>query len=395
MYIGLKEEVLADYDGSYVYLYNSVTDSYRFLGRKAAVMIYLLKECRDMNTVILEFMYITGKSKKDFNHVLAELIGYIKVSTVEFKIGCNQVKKENVMNCAGIRHMLNRKYPKSIFIRLTNLCDKSCRYCFEKCRMDSKEKGYFNEIMIEKLFFENYCGGTEKIHFELTGGEPLLYHNLEYVIKEFQIRNTDLSMITKGTQDYMLFKSIMADNMKEICFSLDSYDEKYVNYITGNNSAFINILKCMEIARECAKEVNVNAVLTSANIDNLEGMVSFCIRKGVANLHFTAMWGENSNLKFLNLDYSTKKKLYEEIKNLKWKYKGIINIGITITDCENRKGCEYCDKALTDIKIDQDGEVLLCNGMVIGNLKENNLPEIWNSETAVAKRNLIMKQMAV
>ena len=60
--------------------------------------------------------------------------------------------------------------------------------------------------------------------------------------------------------------------------------------------------------------------------------------------------------------------------------------------CENR--CEKCGKALTDVKINCKGEISLCNGIVIGNLYNDCLFDIWNSETTRKIRRELMEQMA-
>ncbi len=393
LFIGLRKEVVAYTDGEHNYLYNPITDSYRILSRKAAIFVFLIKECCQINTIVQKFLYVTGDSKINFRKVLFELSAYIKVDRTEFETGINNIDQKSIYKDISISNILLQKFPRNIFIRLTNQCDKVCKYCCEKDRMSTKSKEHFDKNYISKLFFTESENNLKKINYHFTGGEPLMYNYFNYIIEEFQQREMEASLITKAIDSNVFSSYILNSSLKYICFSLDSYNEQYVTYITGNKEAFRNMVSCMEIAKHCGKYIGINVVVTTLNKNCLEDMVLFSIRNMVDEIHFNIMRESGESTKNLMVNLETQKNIYKEIIYLQVKYDKKIKITLTMIHC--KKGCKECEKALTDLKINYDGEVALCNDMVIGNLKDNNLQEIWFSKQTMEIKRLILKQMAI
>lgn len=393
MYIGLKKEVKAYCDEGYIKIVNRNSGSSRILSKKAAILIYLLKDCRKLDNVQYEFFYLTNCEAKTFKKIIAELAGYVFLNNnPEFETGINEIDRSHIVSSRSASDTVFAKQPKNIFIKVTNFCDKKCRYCSEIGCMSSKLPGSFPVELVEKVL-KNM--DVRKLNIELTGGEPLQCSNLYHILDEFARFGMSVSLITKACSDYNYFENIIKRNINQICFSLDSYKETYVNDITGRKDTFINIMECMKIAKRNKISVNINAVITSKNLPDIENLVLFSIENHVSNLHLTTVWNVNGIDRNLLLHTREKTTIYNQINYLREKYAEFLAIELTTAaNCFADSRCVKCGKPFTDVKISHEGEVSLCNGDIIGNLKTMNLTEIWNSQYVKNKKMELLKQMA-
>jgi MoaA/NifB/PqqE/SkfB family radical SAM enzyme len=391
-YIGLRKEVKAYSDQDYIKIKDINSGSYRLLSRKTAILVYLLKGTRSYEDVYRDYNYLTDCSREQFELIVSEIKHYIHTSVVKFDAGYNYLNIDNVLVCRSPEDVLELKQPLNIFLRAVNICDKNCRYCSEMARMNSKMRCDFSIQLISNIFLNL---DKNKIFFEITGGEPLIHPEINDIMAELEKLHIPVSLITKATSDYLLFQELVNKySISRVCFSLDSYKKDYVDYITRRSGTFDNIVECMRIAKNAGTSIDVNAVITKINICDIEKMVMFCIENQVSNLHFTTVWSVPNCDSSLILNENDKKRVYILINQLRKKYIQYINIEITTSKCEGEDRCDKCGKALTDVKIDIDGDVTLCNGIVIGNINRACLYDIWNSSSAKNIRKNLMKQMA-
>ena len=390
MYISLKKEVRAYSDKGYIIIKNNISGAFRVLSPCAALLIFLLKGICTYKDVEKKYIFLTENKKTDIDLVLNNLKPYINLGEIVFEVGINELTINDVVSCRKLNEISQCEYPTSVFLNATNTCDKNCKYCSEKQQLNTEKKSDFPLELVEKIF--NNLGNSN-CFFELTGGEPLLHSELIKLLKKIKDFKVPICFITKATDDLSFFKKVLLKgSIARVCFSIDSFRKKYVDYITGRNGTFNNIIGCMNIARKCGTTIDVNVVITALNENEIERMVVFCIDHRVETVHFTTVWPTPSMDRDLVINESRNQIIYNVVNQLRDRYKKQIDIELTTTKCENR--CEKCGKALTDVKIDCKGEVSLCNGMVIGNLYNACLFDIWNSETTRKMRCELMGQMA-
>lgn len=390
MYISLKKEVRAYSDKGYIIIKNSISGAFRLLSPRAAILIFLLKGIRVYKDVKNDYNFLIGNKRKVIDLVLNDLKPYINLGENVSEVGINELTINDVVSCRKLNEILQYEYPKNVFLKVTNTCDKNCKYCSEKQQLNIGEKSDFPLELVKKIF--NNLSDSN-CFFELTGGEPLLHSELIELLNKIRDFKVPISFITKATDNLSFFKEVLLKgNIARVSFSIDSFRQPYVDYITGRNGTFNNIIECMNIARKCGITVDVNVVITALNENEIGEMVVFCIEQGVATAHFTTVWPAPGMDKDLVINESRNQIIYNIVNQLRDIYNKQINIELTTTKCENR--CEKCGKALTDVKINCKGEVSLCNGMVIGNLYNACLFDIWNSEIVRKVRCELMGQMA-
>ena len=390
MYISLKKEVRAYSDKGHIIIKNNVSGAFRVLSPRAAFFIFLLKGIRVYEDVKNDYNFLISNKKAVIDLVLNDLKPYINFGENVFEVGINELTINDVVSCRNLNEISQCEYPTNVFLKATNTCDKNCKYCSEKQQLNIGKKFDFPLELVEKIFnnfSDNNC------FFELTGGEPLLHSKLIELLEKIRCFKVPISFITKATDDLSFFREVLLKgSIARVCFSIDSFREQYVDYITGKNGTFNNIIECMNIASKCGIKIDVNVVITALNENEIEKMVVFCVEHGVETAHFTTVWPVPSMDKNLVINESRNQIIYNAVNQLRDMYKKQIDIELTTTKCENR--CEKCGKALTDVKINCKGEISLCNGIVIGNLYNDCLFDIWNSETTRKIRRELMEQMA-
>jgi len=147
-------------------------------------------------------------------------------------------------------------------ISVTDRCNFKCIYCFTHQNwkwVPYEEILKFEEI--EKIVKVAAKLGVKRVR--LTGGEPLLRKNIEFLIKILsQIPEIkDLSLTTNGFFLDTLGEKLKEAGLKRINISLDTLDKKKFEKLTGI-SAFEKVLKSIDIALELGfNPVKINTVV--------------------------------------------------------------------------------------------------------------------------------------
>lgn len=160
---------------------------------------------------------------------------------------------------------------------ITNKCSLNCSMCFtRKMRCDDKEVSRHDVPMYVSLLKKL---GVQKI--DLSGGEPLLYKHLPFLVRECAAQSISATITTSGVgtpgninwicENWRLFSRVIV--------SLDG-PENIHNELRGSDSAFAGAKKLLLLLRSKGCEnLRINTLLTRKNIgigscDNLREIVS-------------------------------------------------------------------------------------------------------------------------
>ncbi|MHB1676757.1 MAG: GTP 3',8-cyclase MoaA [Sulfuriferula sp.] len=170
------------------------------------------------------------------------------------------------------------------YVRLsvTDRCDLRCNYCMPEGYRDFEEPAdwlNFNEI--ERLLAAFARSGLERVR--LTGGEPLLRHNLPQLAQ--RIANipgiNDLSLSTNATQLDKHAAALKAAGVTRLNVSLDSLRPERIKAITKRD-VLADILNGLAHAKQIGfAHIKINMVaMRGTNDDEIEAMVAFCLEHG-------------------------------------------------------------------------------------------------------------------
>ncbi len=194
-----------------------------------------------------------------------------------------------------LRDQLKRPL-KDLRISVTDRCNFRCTYCMPKEVFDSNYKYLphthllsFEEIVrLVKNFIEL---GVQKIR--ITGGEPLLRKNIEFLIEKLAALKTldgsdlDLTLTTNGALLNRKAQSLKNAGLQRVTVSLDALDDFVFKQMNDVNFPVSDVLKGIEKAAQVGlAPLKVNMVVKrSVNAQEIVPMTRYFMNSG-ATLRF-------------------------------------------------------------------------------------------------------------
>ena len=276
--------------------------------------------------------------------------------------------------------------PCEVAIEITGRCNLECKYCFnDKIGVD---------IPLKKL--KKILDQADEMNvFEvcISGGEPFIRSDIFDILTYATKKDFDLSIVTNGTLlDSKTIKLIDdMDLIGSVQISIDSSDEHTHNSVRGSFSKTLASLK--EIKKTCDNLPTIGIVLHKQNFsdicNSLRFLSNYCSGFHLMNVMCSKKSLENKNLLFL--DYTTMANTWNEIDC--FCRKNSIQIDIHDYDLRKKQTARFtgCTAGKTKIAVTPELNVIPCDmarSLIIGNLNEMTLDQIWNSDKANEIKNL-------
>ncbi len=277
--------------------------------------------------------------------------------------------------------------PIDIMIIIAQNCNSRCVMC-DFWKNDIKEELTVDEL--RKLLSSKSMKNLRNIN--LTGGETLLRTDIGDIIKMiYETTGIKPSLGTNGILHTLLDKLLETHKqyISGVSFSFDGVGE--VNNKIRGPKTFELAMKSIEVMKKHGMKPGANMTLTSLNYDKLietyeflKDKVSFTYKPA----HFTPHYfGNNSGLD-LSLTDDMKRKIISDGKKIK-----VDNLYDAFLEEWLLKGDRPtpCYAGTAHLVIDSKGNVQPCiHKPVLGNIRENDIDEIWSSE----KMNKFRKDVA-
>lgn len=227
----------------------------------------------------------------------------------------------------GLRIVENEIYterlsaPIIFWIELTDKCQLRCDNCF----LNSEELNKNNAIskhLLKKVITELHENGVYKV--TLTGGEALLYENIDFALSELNNRDIGIRLFTNGIVDRKRLSVLSKYDIDILFISLDGCEE-YQNKVRGNNT-YQHIVKNIEILNNfnSINNITLSVTLDKTNIKNTEYFFEFAEQFSIKTLLLRPIMVYNWNSSEKN-DKGLSKidliKTLEEMEDLSKKYK--------------------------------------------------------------------------
>ena len=302
--------------------------------------------------------------------------------------GCSVKFVENIHDRIRKGDLVQLSKPITVFWAITDSCNLSCIYCYNKNKAD--ELGLAEKL---KLIDELYDMGIFEIILE--GGEPTISKDFIDVVRYIKSKGMFITLITNGTNlTEVLMKSlveVLDKNFDSIQVSLDG-NEKHNDKQRGEKvySKVINNLKMISERGYSWDNLIINCVVTNYNYCYLADMCRDLIEyTTVRKVHFSPVF--NSKCLEVNND-----KAYNEFFKIKSEFSSKIEIsGYFVKDNEllkNREIWDYmcaagsilgCCAGRSKLFISPDGGLYPCTFLrykefLIGKYPETTIKEAWN-----------------
>ncbi|WP_443939503.1 GTP 3',8-cyclase MoaA [Pedobacter sp. MW01-1-1] len=172
---------------------------------------------------------------------------------------------------------------KTLRLSLLSACNLACVYCTDEADLSTKgltEKTLSVEGLLEQIANLHRLLNLECIR--LTGGEPLLYTELERLIagiKEIGIPN--IKMTSNGFLLERKAKALKLAGLQEINISLDAADEGTFFKMT-KRTKFLEVQTGIDAAIACGLRVKINSVIMrNQNEHQIIPLLDFCWSRGL------------------------------------------------------------------------------------------------------------------
>jgi MoaA/NifB/PqqE/SkfB family radical SAM enzyme len=257
------------------------------------------------------------------------------------------------------------KFPHTISIELCTLCNARCKFCPQR---QIKRKKVMSGSTFRKIIDESVGHPELKLIKPFMYGEPFVtpyfFERLRYIRKK--LPNVKIRIVTNGlalTNDKAekLIKDCLCD---EVYFSIDAVDSKTFKEFKGISYETVvdNILSFLKKNREEGGRIKTiaNFVHTKENKGQLKKFKRFW-RGKVDGFHIGTEIGLSRRTDFL-----------DETTNV------------------------YCSHPFYRLNFLSDGRAVMCcadifGQAIVGNVKKQNISEIWNSSAFKKIRELHLK----
>lgn len=303
-----------------------------------------------------------------------------------------------IIGCKLFRHFnIPKPYPFNLTISITNKCISKCKTCnIWKKSQEEKELSLDDWSKILKSI------GKCPVWITISGGEPFLREDFVSIVRMISKYNRPY-IISIGTNG-MLTDKIESD-VKEI---LSFYDKNLIVNLSvdGINAKhdFIRGATCFDKVLETYERlrcldgltVGIHAVISKYNVKDIPKIYNF-FEKLNPDSFICEIAQNREELKNINMKIIPSNEEYSKIINLLLnkhrKFKGISKVTqllrkryykLTLDTLEKRKAILPCYAGIASAHVNFNGDLWACcvKGETLGNLKKNDLKELWFSEKA-------------
>ncbi|HUS50752.1 MAG TPA: radical SAM protein [Candidatus Paceibacterota bacterium] len=343
-----------------------------------------------------------------------------------------QLLKDGFIDKFGL-HKETSSAPNLIVLYLSETCNLRCSMCnIWESRNKFGETVNGTAFTIEDI--ENIVNQVElfKPMFYFIGGEPTLNSDLTKIISYIHKKGMITSLTTNGWLLPHLAKPLFDSGLDFISVSLDGPNAEIHDKSRGVSGVFERVTdgirKLVEIKkknRSIFPNIKINTVVTPWNIDKLESIIALAKNLGVDEMSFQnfSFFGEKIQ-KLNNFYVDIKKtgkiimgmkiggktpfseteiekivKFLKSLPRLSKKYGlSLLNVPYVNNYEEYYKGTlpafahSWCYGPWHTATIRGSGDLEVCQGYVVGNIKENKLMDLWNNEKYRYFRKIIKKE---
>jgi len=283
-----------------------------------------------------------------------------------------------------------------LFWECTLRCNLNCLHCGSDCRSSSsiQDMPADDFLKITKQISKQY--NPNKVMIVLTGGEPLLRTDLEYIGYELYKQGFPWGMVTNGyaLNETRLHNFIHA-GLRSLTISLDGFEESH-NWLRGNSRSFEAVTKSISITTGIEELLfDVVTCVNQKNFEELPVLKEFLIGLGVTKWRLFTIFptGRAASEPMLGISGKQFRDMLDFIKETRSE-----KIIKTSYGCEGflgkyegevRDGFYFCRAGINIASVLADGSISACpninHAYIQGNIYKDDFADIWNNSFEVMR----------
>lgn len=318
-----------------------------------------------------------------------------KVFSLKQRLGLN-INAKYVKNQAKLHDL------SYFFWECTSSCNISCQHCGSDCQInhDIVEMPAEDYLSVMRKVADRY--DVSKIMVVITGGEPLLRKDLDFVGAELKKMGYNWGMVSNGyamTADRL--KSLLNSGLRSITISLDGLEENH-DWMRGRKGCFekaVNAIKMIVAAPNLTYDV-VTCV-NQRNILQLDGLKKFLVKIGVKRwrLFMIDPIGRAAQNEELLLDSAQFKYVLDFIHATLSEGEIMCSFGcdglLGAYETKVRNGFFFCHAGIHVASILANGDIGACpninRGFVQGNIYKDDFIDVWENKFSDYRNREVFK----
>lgn len=301
--------------------------------------------------------------------------------------------------------MMPNKSPKTCLLTVTNSCVLRCKMC-HLWQLNTME----NEVNINdcKKLIDSFKGfGSEPIEVHIIGGESLIKKGILDLIAYISSKGSRTVMTSSAyTIDEAMAKAIVDSDLNMLNLSIDSLDPLVHNFLRGKDDSFQRAMSAIDYLSKYKAnklKLGINTVISAKNLDDIVELSEWTTNnKNFDSIYFMAVmrpfgsdldwhWFKKEEYSYLwPSDYSKVELVLDKLIALKNKGFKIENPVSQLKAFKSyfKNPFDFikvtrCNVSEQAINVNAIGDVYICFFMEkLGNIKEHNAVELWNSDKA-------------
>lgn len=309
---------------------------------------------------------------------------------------------------------------KKLVIKPTLNCFCNCSFCSERQDFYKKSKiKHPHDLKIDvilKVIDEANNMGVNNL--QISGGDPLLYKDLDKIIKLAYKYNWFSFINSVGYNlDYKKAYNLVEIGLSAFNTSIDSFSASIHDSLRNKKNTFNNTIRAIDYFNMVKKNlgrqdffINIQTIINKYNILSLDKIFNIALTKEISSIYLMYPYNDSSNIisptltdlkyfqkntvneiLFLIDRYKKNKEIYKNSKkiltNLFPKTKleeDLYKKGKYSNSIEESK--KHCSKPLDTLMIIANGDVIPCCTLenkytkVVGNIYKQSLSEIWKGD---------------
>jgi radical SAM protein with 4Fe4S-binding SPASM domain len=295
--------------------------------------------------------------------------------------------------------------PISMMWMPTSVCQTDCIYCYAT-RRDMPQSELLSDTRVKELFDEAAEIGVVKVNVD--GGDALCRKNIAELLSYAISLDLQVDISTKGYVSKDMAKKLADAGIKIMQFGFDAPTPELFDKIVRRKGHFYRTIESLHNCVDAGIAVRTNSILVQESAPYIHELISLLHTLPLRDMKIAAAFRTAyRHTDGLVLPESQKQWLREQIDILKEKYpEGKIKFEcrsdyLDMTDKQKKEAFETyprCAIGTDALIITPDGKVVMCEqsphdpDFVVGDVKHNNIMDVWQCEKMQAFRYVTREQ---
>lgn len=188
----------------------------------------------------------------------------------------------------GDKHKLSMDFSLSdLYVEITNKCNLYCKYCCRNSGVDQTAE--LSAEVFDRLLSEAWELGCRNI--TLTGGEAMLHHDFEEMLKRCVYFGYDVHLLSNGLGLKNLSRHCL-NQIKRVQISLDggSAEENDQTRGAGSFEHIVSAIRYLLGEGMAPENISLKMTITHRNINGISSLIDLAANYGIMNVGFSFLY---------------------------------------------------------------------------------------------------------